>query len=64
MNWSMRSRLILYRVDEGLMGRKAGVMNTVVVNKVRETAVAVGNSPWERTTESQPERSSALDSLI
>lgn len=41
-----------------------GVMNTVVVTTPMETAVEVGNSPCEETTESQTEQSSALDSLI
>lgn len=41
-----------------------GVMNTVVVTTLMETADGEGNSPYEETTESQPERSSALVSLI
>lgn len=67
--WSMCSCLALYSVVEGLMGRnvgmggKVGVMNMVVVTTLMETAVEVGNSPWEETTESQTEQSSALDSL-
>ena len=41
-----------------------GVMNTVVVTTLMKAVVELGNSPCEETTESQPERSSTVDSLI
>lgn len=52
-----------YAVVEGLIGRNAGVINTVVVTTLMEAVVGLGNSPCKENTESQPERSSAVDSL-
>lgn len=47
----------------GLIEENVGVMNTVVVTTLMEAVVGLGYSPCEETTESQPERSSAVDSL-
>lgn len=59
-----QTNLAFYAAVESLIGRNVGVLNMVVLTTLMEAVVGLGNSPCEVTTESQPELSSAVGSLV